>query len=88
MIDTFLNEKLEVAAGVRQPLEAYAKDHPDMRVMDGAFQEIQQAMGTPKGRVEGAKYLRGFVEEMKASGFVAEALNRSGQSAKVAPPAN
>ena len=86
MIDTFLNKKLEVAAGVRQPLEAYAKDHPDMRVMDGAFQEIQQAMGTPKGRVEAAKYLRGFVEEMKASGFVAEALKRSGQSAKVAPP--
>jgi polar amino acid transport system substrate-binding protein len=87
MIDTFLGEKLEVAAGVRQPLEAYAKSHPDMRVMEGAFQEIQQAMGTPKGRVEGAKYLRAFVEEMKASGFVADALKRSGQSAKVAPAA-
>ena len=55
---------------------------------DGAFQEIQQAMGTPKGRLEGAKYLLAFVEEMKASGFVAEALKRSGQSARVAPPAN
>jgi polar amino acid transport system substrate-binding protein len=87
MIDMFVNDKLEVAAGVRQPLEAYAKDHPDMRVMDGAFQEIQQAMGTPKGRTEGAAYLRKFVEEMKASGFVADALKRSGQVAKVAPPA-
>jgi polar amino acid transport system substrate-binding protein len=87
MIDMFINDKLEVAAGVRQPLEAYAKDHPEMRVMDGAFQEIQQAMGTPKDRVEGAKYLRAFVEEMKASGFVADALKRSGQSAKVAPAA-
>ena len=87
MIDLFVNDKLEVAAGVRQPLVAYAKDHPDMRVMDGHFMEIQQAMGTPKGRTAGAEYLRAFVEDVKASGFVAEALKRSGQSATVAPPA-
>jgi polar amino acid transport system substrate-binding protein len=87
MIDMFLNDKLEVAAGVRQPLVAYAKEHPDMRVMDGHFMEIQQAMGTPKGRTAGAEYLRAFVEDVKASGFVAEALKRSGQSAAVAPPA-
>jgi polar amino acid transport system substrate-binding protein len=87
MIDMFLNDKLEVAAGVRQPLVAYAKDNPDMRVMDGHFMEIQQAMGTPKGRTAGAEYLRAFVEDVKASGFVAEALKRSGQSAAVAPPA-
>jgi len=87
MIDMFVNDKLDAAAGVRQPLEAYAKDHPEMRVMSGAFQQIQQAMGTPKGRATGAKYLAGFVEEMKASGFVAEALKRSGQVAQIAPPA-
>jgi polar amino acid transport system substrate-binding protein len=87
MIDMFVNDKLEVAAGVKQPLLAYAKDHPEVRVMDGHFMEIQQAMGTPKGRTAGADYLRAFVEEMKASGFVAEALKRSGQSAAVAPPA-
>jgi polar amino acid transport system substrate-binding protein len=87
MIDMFNNDKLEVAAGVRQPLVAYAKDHPEVRVMDGHFMEIQQAMGTPKGRTAGAAYLRAFVEDVKASGFVAEALKRSGQSATVAPPA-
>ncbi len=87
MIDMFINDKLEVAAGVKQPLVAYAKDHPDMRVMDGHFQEIQQAMGMPKGRPAGAAYLRTFVEEMKASGFVAEALKRSHQTATVAPAA-
>jgi polar amino acid transport system substrate-binding protein len=87
MIDLFNNDKLEVAAGVRQPLVAYAKDHPEVRVMDGHFMEIQQAMGTPKGRTAGAAYLRAFVEDVKASGFVADALKRSGQSATVAPPA-
>jgi polar amino acid transport system substrate-binding protein len=91
MIDMFLKDKLEVAAGVKQPLMAYAKDHPEMRVMDGHFQEIQQAMGMPKkagvDQAAGAAYLRAFVEEMKASGFVAEALKRSGQTATVAPAA-
>jgi polar amino acid transport system substrate-binding protein len=87
MIEMFVNDKLEAAAGVRQPLVAYANDHPEMRVMDGYFMEIQQAMGTPKGRMAGAAYLRAFVEEMKASGFVADAIKRSNQSAAVAPPA-
>jgi polar amino acid transport system substrate-binding protein len=56
--------------------------------MDGRFMEIQQAMGTPKGRSAGARYLHAFVEEMKATGFVADALKRSNQpDASVAPPA-
>jgi polar amino acid transport system substrate-binding protein len=88
MIDLFLTEKLEAAAGVKQPLVAYARTDPNVRVMDGRFMEIQQAMGTPKGRDKAARYLRAFVEEMKASGFIAEALKRSNQpDAAVAPPA-
>jgi polar amino acid transport system substrate-binding protein len=83
MIELFLKENLEVVAGVRQQLEAYAKDHPEMRIMDGAFMEIRQAMGVPKGRTAAARYLAGFIAEMKASGFVADALKRSKQSAKV-----
>jgi polar amino acid transport system substrate-binding protein len=86
-VDLFVDDKLEAAAGVKQPLVAYASDHPEMRVMDGHFMEIQQAMGTPKGRLAGAAYLRAFVEEMKASGFVTDAIKRSNQSAAVAPPA-
>jgi polar amino acid transport system substrate-binding protein len=87
MIELWVNDKLDAAAGVRQQLEAYAKNHTDVRIMDGAFQQIEQAMGTPKGRTAGAAYLAKFVEEMKASGFVAEGLKRSGQVARVAPAA-
>jgi polar amino acid transport system substrate-binding protein len=83
MIELFLKDRLEVVAGVRQQLEAFAKDHPEMRIMDGAFMEIRQAMGVPKGRTTAARYLSGFLDEMKASGFVADALTRSRQSAKV-----
>jgi polar amino acid transport system substrate-binding protein len=87
MIDLFIQDKLEAAAGVRQPLVAYAATNPNVRVMDGRFMEIRQAMGTPKGRIAGARYLAAFVEDVKASGFAAEALKRSDQSATVAPPA-
>lgn len=86
LIDQFVKDKLEAAAGVRQPLEDYARTHPEVVVMKDKFMEIRQAMGTPKGRLAGAKYLRTFVEDMKASGFVAEALKRSNQYATVAPP--
>jgi polar amino acid transport system substrate-binding protein len=87
-IDVFLRDKLEAAAGVKQPLLQFAKTHPNVRVMDGRFMAIEQAMGTPRGREAGARYLREFIEEMKASGFVARGLERSGQGdATVAPKA-
>jgi len=74
---------------VRQSLDGYAADHADMRVMQGHFQDIRQAMGLPKKDGQtgetGAQYLHAFVEEMKASGFIADALKRSGQVAVVAP---
>lgn len=85
-IDVFLEQKLDVAAGVRQPLDAYAKTDPNVRVLPQRFMEIRQAMGTPKGRAAAARYVHDFVEEMKRSGFVAAALKRSGQDATVAPP--
>jgi len=86
-VDVFVHEKLEVVAGVKQPIVAYVKAHPEVRVLDGRFMEIRQAMGTAKGRDAGARYLRAYVEEMKSSGFVADALKRSNQpDASVAPP--
>ena len=87
-IDLFVKDKLEVLAGVKQPLIAFAKQNPAYRVMDGRFMVIEQAMATPRDRERGAYYLRGFVEDVKAKGFVASALEKSGQrDAAVAPPA-
>jgi polar amino acid transport system substrate-binding protein len=87
MIEMFLADKLDVVAGVKPVLVTYAKTNPDMRVMDGRFMVIQQAMGVPKGRTVAARYVRSFVEDVKASGFVADALMRSNQTdASVAPP--
>jgi len=81
--------EVEVAAGIRQMLEGEARRAPGVRVLPGRFMVIQQAMGTPVSRgAQAQALLAGFVEEMKASGFVADALKRHRiEGASVAPAA-
>lgn len=87
-VELFRAQKLDAAAGVKNFLVTVAAKDPSTRVIDGAFMVIGQAVGVPQGRPEAAKYLRDFVEEMKASGFVARALQQSGVAdATVAPAA-
>jgi polar amino acid transport system substrate-binding protein len=84
--DEFLAQKLEVAAGVKQQLEADAKRVGGVRLLPGRFMVIEQAMGVPKGRLASQAWLSGFIEEMKATGFVAAALRHHGiEGAAVAP---
>lgn len=89
VVDVYVAQKLDVAAGVKQQLEADLKRYPGHRLLPGRFMVIQQAMGVPKTRgAEAAAYLSRFLEDMKASGFVADALQRHGiQGASVAPTA-
>ncbi|GLZ78380.1 ABC transporter substrate-binding protein [Actinorhabdospora filicis] len=80
-VDLFLAEKLDAGAGIRQPATAFAEATPGVRVIDERFMEIRQAVGTTIGREpETVAFLRGLVEELKASGFIAESLRRSGQT--------
>lgn len=87
VVSTFLDSGAEVAAGVKQQLEADAAKLGGLRLLDQRFMEIQQAMGVPKSRgPEAAEFLTKFVEHMKASGFVADALQRHQiKGASVAP---
>ena len=79
--------EVPVAAGVRQVVDRYAREHGEMRVLDPSFMVIEQAIGTPVGREVGARFLQAFIEELKANGFVAEALHRSGQGDAIVAPA-
>ena len=87
VVSTFLEENVEVAAGVRQQLEGDIRNLTGLRLLPGRFMVIQQAMGVPKGRGEAAaRALHDYVEEMKSTGFVAETLRRHGiEGATVAP---
>ena len=89
VVATFLEQDADVAAGVRQQLEADARRNQGLRLLDGRFMLIEQAMGTPKSRgAAAAGFLGRFVERMKASGFVAAALARHRiAGASVAPAA-
>ena len=86
--DTFLAQNMEVAAGVKQQLQMDAARIPGVRLLPGRFMVINQAMGTPIARAAAGEYLKAFIEEMKASGFVAASLARHRiQGAAVAPAA-
>jgi polar amino acid transport system substrate-binding protein len=86
--EVFRAGNLEAAAGIREPVTEFVRTHPGIRLVDGRFMEIRQAVGTTKAkRPETTQFLRGLVEELKASGFIADSLRRSGQTASVAPPA-
>jgi polar amino acid transport system substrate-binding protein len=82
-VELFLAGGLDAAAGVRQPLLAVAQAQSGLRVIDGSFTQIQQAMGLPRrpapAGAAGWRYLWQFVEDCKASGLVAAALLASGQ---------
>ena len=84
-----ITRRLDVAAGVKQQLQSDAGRVAGVRLLDGRFMVINQAMAMGKGRASaGASYLDAFVEEMKASGFVARLLVQNNiAGALVAPPA-
>lgn len=76
-LEAFTDQGLDALAALRPALLADVERLPGTRILDGRFTAVQQAMGTPRGRDEaGFDYLRAFVEEAKASGFVAELIQR------------
>jgi polar amino acid transport system substrate-binding protein len=87
-VDEFLAQGLEVAAGIRQPMTEFVTAQPEFRLIDGRFMQIQQAVGTAKDkRPETVQFLRELVEELKASGFVADSLGRANQDPGLVAPA-
>lgn len=87
-IDLLVSGQVEALSGLRQALIAPAARLPGSRILDGRFMAVQQAVGVPKGRDAGVTYLRGFVEEAKASGLVARAIAKTGAiGVSVAPRA-
>lgn len=86
VVDLFVEQMLEVAAGVKQQLEFDQRRFAGYRLLPGRFMVIQQAMGTPKSRgAEAAAYLAQFVADVTASGLVEQALRRHGISGVSVP---
>ena len=80
--------RVDALAGLTQGLIGLTAKLPGSRLLEGRFMAVQQSIGVPKGRDAGLAYLRGVVEDAKASGLVARAIERTGaRGVTVAPPA-
>jgi polar amino acid transport system substrate-binding protein len=79
VVDAFIDQALEVAAGVKQQLQADMARHPGLRLIEKPFMVIRQAMGIARARGEtAADYLRAFVDDLRSSGYVRDSLARHG----------
>jgi polar amino acid transport system substrate-binding protein len=82
----FLKDRLEVLAGLKPRLTSDAEKTPGSRVLDGQVTGVQQACGTTRKRLAGAKYLQEFIEDVKRSGLVAKTIDKHGvKGVNVAP---
>jgi polar amino acid transport system substrate-binding protein len=86
--DVFVAQKLDALAGLRPRLLTDVRKLPGTRLLEGQFTAVQQAIGTPKSREAAFEFIRTFVEDVKASGLVADAIANNGvHGVSVAPPA-
>jgi polar amino acid transport system substrate-binding protein len=76
--DLLVTGKVDALAGLTQGLLGLAEKLPGSRLVTGRFMGVQQSIAVPKGRDAGLAYLRRVVEEAKASGLVARAIEQTG----------
>ena len=75
--ERFVEEKFDALAGLRPRLTSDHAKLPGSRILQGRFTAVQQAAGVPKGRPAAAKYVREFIEDVRASGLVARAIENN-----------
>jgi polar amino acid transport system substrate-binding protein len=84
----FVDEKLEALSGLKPRLVDDVAKLPGARLLDGQVTAVQQACGTPRARTQAARYLRSFIEDIKASGLVERTIRKHAiAGVEVAPAA-
>jgi len=82
-VEVFLAQKLDALAGLKPALMDNLAKLPGARILDGRFTAVQQAIGTQKHKTKAAAFLAAFVEEAKASGLVAELIDKHGVTGRL-----
>ncbi len=86
--EAYARDKLEALAGLETRLIEDQAKQPGSRIIPGQFTAVQQAVGTARKNLTGARFLAAFVEEAKTSGFVARFIAKHKPvGLSVAPPA-
>ncbi len=82
----FLRDGLEAGANIRQPAAAFAAQHGGLRVLTEPFMQIRQAVALPRGRGPAQAWVEKQLVDLKASGFLANALSRARQDPALVAP--
>ena len=77
-MDLFKDRGADALAGLKPDLLNFMDKMPEARLLDGKFMTVNHGLGTPRAQRAAAEYLKSFVEEMNASGFVARSIERHG----------
>lgn len=86
--EQFVEGNMSALGGLRSGLVNEVDKLPGARILPGQFTAVQQAVGVNKGNAEAFAWLKDLVEEIKASGFVADRIRHHGVEGQlsVAPP--
>jgi polar amino acid transport system substrate-binding protein len=77
-IDLFNERRSDALAGLKPALLDAIDRIPDGRMLEGPFMTVNHGLGVPIDRPAAAGYVKAFVMDMNASGFVARAIARHG----------
>ncbi|HEY6966438.1 MAG TPA: transporter substrate-binding domain-containing protein [Burkholderiales bacterium] len=75
-IEFFRARRVDAVAALKPNLIESMAKMPDGRMLEGKFMTVNHGLGTPRARSAGAAYLKAFVEDMNASGFIARSIER------------
>ena len=75
-IELFTKDKLEALAGLRVGLEVDIKRIPGTRIVEGEFTMVQQGACARKGDQVANQFMFEFIETAKASGLVAQLIQK------------
>jgi polar amino acid transport system substrate-binding protein len=77
-IDLFNERRADAVAGLRPALLDVMNTMPEGRLLDGKFMTVNHGFAIPRERPAAEAYLKAFVEDISASGFVARSIQRHG----------
>lgn len=80
------DSKIEAIALSRESLSGIVSKIPGSRILSEAFLNSSTAVCVPKGKPAALAYVSEFIEEVKASGLVREALDEMGLKTSIIAP--
>ncbi len=74
----FNERQVDALAGLKPALLESAEKLRDAHLLEGTFMTVNHGLGTPRIRDAAAAYLKAFVDDVNASGFIARSIERHG----------